>query len=165
MEICARVEPSRHGTFHRPHGIPQEIGNFGAAARRPFDVLAALLLLVLAVPAMLAIRIVIRRDRGPAIDRHTCIGLGGAAFGCLKFRSMAGNAEEVLARSRAKHPNSAEAWEARRSFTVEPRIIPIGRMRRATSLDELPQLINVLLGDLKLLPPTIPTVLLRRRAT
>lgn len=121
--------------------------------KRALDIILATCLIIVCAPMMLAIALLIRLDGGPAFYLHTRIGRGGIPFGCLKFRSMVVNAEAVLARHLAAHPDRAREWEEKRKLTHDPRVTAIGRVLRATSLDELPQLFNVLSGEMSLVGP------------
>lgn len=122
-------------------------------SKRAVDVVLTTSLLLLCAPIMLLIAALIRLDGGTAFYRHTRIGLGGVAFGCLKFRSMIADADAVLARHLAADPVAAREWEERRKLIRDPRVTTIGRLLRATSLDELPQLFNVLSGEMSLVGP------------
>jgi lipopolysaccharide/colanic/teichoic acid biosynthesis glycosyltransferase len=124
-----------------------------ALVKRGIDILGAGAILLVALPLMLAIAIIVRRDGGPALYRHMRIGLGGQPFPCLKFRSMVLDADKRLAKLLAEDPAAAEEWAIRRKLPNDPRITGIGRFLRATSLDELPQLLNVLRGDMSLVGP------------
>ena len=81
------------------------------------------------------------------------IGASGQVFECLKFRSMIANADAVLADLLARSPEAKAEWDATQKLRKDPRITPVGRLLRKTSLDELPQLINVVLGDMSLVGP------------
>ena len=121
--------------------------------KRGLDItLASLAILVLA-PVFLALVILVRRDGGPAIFAHRRVGQGGRTFGCLKFRSMASDAEERLAALLASDPQARREWEEHRKLSQDPRVTPIGRFLRSSSLDELPQLLNVVVGDMSLVGP------------
>jgi len=76
--------------------------------------------------------------------RHRRIGLNGTAFDCLKFRSMVTNADEVLARHLATNSEAAREWEETHKLKRDPRVTALRRSMRKTSLDELPQLLNIL---------------------
>ncbi len=122
-------------------------------AKRAVDIAASLVLLALLAPLFLAIATLIRCDGGSALYSHRRIGRGGAGFGCLKFRSMVMDADLRLATHLAAHPEAAAEWAARRKLQNDPRITAIGGFLRRTSLDELPQLINVLRGEMSLVGP------------
>jgi len=123
------------------------------AAKRAMDLaIAGVLLALLALP-MLIIAAIARADGGPALFAHTRIGRAGRKFGCLKFRSMVVDAERRLAELLERDADAAAEWEATRKLKNDPRVTRIGKFLRATSLDELPQLINVLKGEMSLVGP------------
>lgn len=90
---------------------------------------------------------------GPVFYGHSRIGRGGVEFRAWKFRSMAPNADQVLHRYLEEHPHLREEWERDQKLRDDPRITPVGRFLRRTSLDELPQLWNVLKGEMSLVGP------------
>jgi exopolysaccharide production protein ExoY len=119
-----------------------------------FNQLLALLLLLLLAPLMLYLAWRVRReDGGPVMFAHYRVGQGGRLFRCLKFRSMTRNADAVLAELLERDPQAREEWERDRKLRNDPRIIPVGHLLRRTSLDELPQLLNVLRGEMHLVGP------------
>lgn len=122
-------------------------------AKRAFDITAGVALIVALFPVMVLIATAVRSDGGPAIYRHTRIGKNGKRFGCLKFRSMVTNSSEVLAMHLSENPDAMLEWTETRKLTNDPRITRIGRILRKTSLDELPQLINVIRGDMSIVGP------------
>jgi exopolysaccharide biosynthesis polyprenyl glycosylphosphotransferase len=110
------------------------------AAKRAFDLCATVAILVAAAPLMAAIALAIRLEGGgPVLFRQTRGGLNGRPFKILKFRSM--------------HATSEEAAEIEQARPGDPRITRLGAILRRTSLDELPQLFNVLRGDMSLVGP------------
>jgi Undecaprenyl-phosphate galactose phosphotransferase WbaP len=113
---------------------------------------AGILLLVLA-PVMLVIAFAIKCDGGPAIFSHKRIGTNGRTFKCLKFRSMVTDSDARLKEALANDPSMAEEWTANQKLRNDPRVTPIGRFLRTTSLDELPQLVNVLRLEMSLVGP------------
>lgn len=121
--------------------------------KRGIDVGVSLALLVLLAPLFLVLALAVQSDGGSAFYSHRRIGRGGASFGCLKFRSMAMDADRVLAAHLAANPAAAVEWAQRRKLSHDPRITRIGAILRKTSLDELPQLINVLRGEMSLVGP------------
>lgn len=123
------------------------------AAKRGLDIIASAAALALLALPMLIIALIVRADGGPAMFSHARVGRGGRLFGCLKFRSMVPNAEARLAELLATDECAREEWAATRKLKNDPRVTRIGRFLRATSLDELPQLINVLKGDMSLVGP------------
>ncbi|MCK0197266.1 sugar transferase [Ancylobacter sp. 6x-1] len=90
---------------------------------------------------------------GPAIFRHVRVGHGGIPFECLKFRTMVVDSEAVLARHLAADPAAAEEWQRTRKLKKDPRVTWLGRALRTSSLDELPQLINIIKGDMSCVGP------------
>lgn len=126
----------------------------GGAAKRGFDVAAALAALLLLLPLFGLIALAIKLwDRGPVFYRHRRIGLNGADFECLKFRSMVANGDEVLARHLAANNEAAREWEETQKLKRDPRITPLGANLRKTSIDELPQLLNILKGEMSFVGP------------
>lgn len=124
------------------------------AIKRAFDWLAALLLLVLLLPFFALVgSLIMLCGPGPVFFGHSRIGRDGVAFPCLKFRTMFCDAEARLLALLASDPQRAAEWATHRKLDRDPRITPIGRVLRATSLDELPQLINVLRGDMSIVGP------------
>lgn len=126
---------------------------FRQTVKRVFDVVVALLLLGPLLPICLIGSLMIALDGGPIFFAQEQIGRGGRVFKCLKFRTMVSDAAEVLDRVLASDPEAREEWLRTRKVGNDPRITRIGKLLRATSIDELPQLINVLLGDLSLVGP------------
>ncbi|WP_239451683.1 sugar transferase [Elioraea rosea] len=124
-----------------------------AIAKRAIDiVVSAAALVVLGLP-MAILALLVRADGGPAMFSHTRIGRDGKPFGCLKFRSMVPDAEARLAAVLASDEAARAEWAATRKLKNDPRVTAVGRFLRSTSLDELPQLINVLRGDMSLVGP------------
>ncbi|MBX9701515.1 MAG: sugar transferase [Acetobacteraceae bacterium] len=123
------------------------------ALKRAMDVLGAALVLLACAPAFLLIALLVRRDGGPVFYAHPRVGRGGRLFGCLKFRSMVVDSDRRLAALLASDPAARAEWDATRKLKRDPRVTGIGRVLRATSLDELPQLLNVLRGEMSLVGP------------
>ncbi|MDR3536960.1 MAG: exopolysaccharide biosynthesis polyprenyl glycosylphosphotransferase [Acetobacteraceae bacterium] len=126
---------------------------FKRAIKRGFDIVVASILLATLSSMMLAITIMVRRGGGPALYRHKRIGFEGRTFGCIKFRSMAVDGDRILAELLANDPEAAAEWAATQKLRNDPRVTPIGRFLRNTSLDELPQLLNVIRGEMSLVGP------------
>lgn len=93
------------------------------------------------------------QDRGPILFGHPRIGRNGRTFKCLKFRSMAVDAQERLQELLAADPLARAEWERDHKLKNDPRITPLGDFLRRSSLDELPQLLNVLRGEMSLIGP------------
>ena len=111
-------------------------------------------MLLLFLPLMLLIALVVfATDPGPIIFGHRRVGHQGRSFKCLKFRSMVVGAEAKLQALLASDPALQAAWDRDHKLPVDPRITRIGGFLRSSSLDELPQLINVLRGEMSLVGP------------
>jgi Undecaprenyl-phosphate galactose phosphotransferase WbaP len=121
--------------------------------KRAFDLAAASTALLVLGPLMVVTAMLVRRDGGPAIYAHGRIGLHGQPFRCLKFRTMVGDADRVLQAHLAANPEAAEEWARDRKLRDDPRLTPFGRFLRKSSIDELPQLINVLKGEMSVVGP------------
>lgn len=126
---------------------------FTPLAKRAMDVAIAGAALILAAPFFLVVSMLVRADGGPAFYAHGRVGRGGRIFGCLKFRSMVVDSQARLDALLAADPAARAEWDATRKLKNDPRITRIGRFLRATSLDELPQLINVLRGEMAIVGP------------
>ena len=123
------------------------------AAKAGLDVAAALLLVLFLMPVLLAIAAAVRLDGGPALFAHRRLGKGGHHFPCLKFRSMRTDSAAILQHVLATDPAAAVEWAATQKLRNDPRVTPIGAFLRRTSLDELPQLFNVLRLEMSLVGP------------
>ncbi len=125
-----------------------------AGWQRGLDVLIALTGLLLFAPLMVLVAVMIRlQDGGPALFGHSRIGLGGGRFKVLKFRSMVQNGSVVLANHLRDNPAAQAEWERDYKLRDDPRITPLGAFLRKSSLDELPQLFNVLAGQMSIVGP------------
>ncbi len=121
--------------------------------QRGFDVLVASVLLLAVAPLMLVVSLLILLSRGPVLFRQTRVGRCGQLFTCLKFRTMVPDAAATLEKLLANDPDARAAWASDFKLVNDPRITRVGNFLRKTSLDELPQLINVLRGDMSLVGP------------
>jgi len=121
--------------------------------------LAALLILIALSPVMLILAgLVWRMGGAPIFFGHYRVGQTGQLFRCLKFRTMVTDSEERLARLLRDDPVAKAEWDRDQKLTNDPRITPVGHFLRKTSLDELPQLFNVLRGQMNLVGPRPITV-------
>ncbi|WP_329799360.1 sugar transferase, partial [Escherichia coli] len=121
--------------------------------KRIFDLVGSIAIIITISPLLLYIYNKVKKDGGPAIYSHERIGKGGKIFKCLKFRSMVTNSKEVLEDLLSKDIQAKQEWEATFKLKNDPRITKIGHFLRRTSLDELPQLFNVLKGEMSLVGP------------
>lgn len=128
-------------------------------AKSAFDRCAAILALAMVAPLMLAIAalILLRRD-GPVFFSHSRVGRDGRMFRCHKFRTMVPNGSKLFDQILAIDPIASEDWQVRRKVYRDPRVSRLGAFLRSTSLDELPQLWNVLVGDMAMVGPRPITV-------
>ncbi|MEO8804592.1 MAG: sugar transferase [Burkholderiaceae bacterium] len=121
--------------------------------------LVAAVLLLLLSPLMLAVALLIGRcDGAPVLFGHYRVRQNGRLFRCLKFRSMYRESQQMLADLLARDADARAQWQRDQKLTHDPRVTPVGRFLRRTSLDELPQLINVLRGEMSLVGPRPVTV-------
>ena len=124
--------------------------------KRVFDVVMSALALVILSPLFLVVAILIRRDGGPAFFKQVRVGKDGKTFMLYKFRSMVVGADspEMLAKVQELNELDGPAFKA----SKDPRITPVGRFLRKTSIDELPQLINILRNEMTIVGPRPPLV-------
>jgi undecaprenyl-phosphate galactose phosphotransferase len=122
-------------------------------AKTAIDIVFAALLLLITAPLFLVLTVIGRLDGGPVFFAHPRIGADGRPFLCLKFRTMVVDAERVLAEYLASDATAAAEWAATRKLRKDPRVTPVGRFLRKTSLDELPQLVNILRLEMSLVGP------------
>jgi exopolysaccharide production protein ExoY len=122
--------------------------------KRIFDISAAAAALILMFPLLflLTIGLLVAQGR-PILVKHERVGRGGKLFGCLKFRTMVTNGDEVLRRHLDENPAARVEWETRRKIKDDPRVTPVGQVLRKTSIDELPQLLNIFRGDMSVVGP------------
>lgn len=121
--------------------------------KRSFDLLIALLISLLLAPLLIVLVLWIMRDGGSPIYKHMRVGRNGKLFPCLKFRSMVLNSDEVLQELLRTDPKARAEWQADFKLKNDVRITPVGHFLRKTSLDELPQLWNVIRGEMSLVGP------------
>ena len=126
----------------------------GFASKRIADVVLALCGILLLAPFFIICYVaMVLFSPGPVLFRHQRVGFNGRRFDCLKFRTMSVDAAERLRRHLENDPAAAAEWVATRKLRNDPRVTPIGAMLRKSSLDELPQLFNVLKGDMSIVGP------------
>ena len=134
-------------------GLPG-IQGWNRTLKRSFDVLAVSVGLILLSPLFLVIAILTKLDsKGSIFYCHERIGLNGCTVRVWKFRTMVQDADQLLENILKKSPNLKGEWEAKHKLTRDPRVTHFGRFLRKWSLDELPQLYNVLLGEMSLVGP------------
>lgn len=160
------LSPSRHNTPIRV-GRPREKSSrvtdprliflarkANGFVKRAIDVAGALFGLIFLSPFILTVALLVRmQDGGPILYAHPRVGRHGRIFRCLKFRTMIHDNEGILNKYLADNPAAAEEWRLHHKLTNDPRITWLGRFLRKSSLDELPQFWNVLMGEMSLVGP------------
>jgi Undecaprenyl-phosphate galactose phosphotransferase WbaP len=132
---------------------PLPSNTVGAYSKILMDLTLVSILLVFLLPIFIVVMALVKLDGGPAFFAHTRIGKSNSRFPCFKFRSMVVNGDEVLQEKLASDPEASAEWSRVRKLRDDPRVTKIGRFLRATSLDELPQLLNVLRLEMSLVGP------------
>jgi len=122
-------------------------------AKRVLDIVGAMVLAAVFSPLILAIVVLMGRGRGSIIYKHRRVGKGGRTFECLKFRTMVPNADQFLRDLLERDPVIKAEWVRDHKLRCDPRVTRLGRFLRRTSLDELPQLWNVMRGEMSLVGP------------
>ena len=134
-------------------GGSASVSSARSAVKRGFDVVCTVPLLIALAPLFAVVALLVRRDSGPVTFAHERIGQHGQKFRCLKFRTMVVNADEVLHELLARDPQARSEWARDFKLRNDVRVTAVGRFLRRTSLDELPQLWNVLRGEMSLVGP------------
>src|SRR5437762_5540027 len=126
----------------------------GMMLKRTVDIVFALSGIVILAPLLIiCFAVTALTSPGPALFRHRRVGFNGKHFDCLKFRTMVTDAPERLRKLLESDPAAAAEWTANRKLRSDPRVTAIGAILRKSSLDELPQLFNVLKGDMSIVGP------------
>jgi exopolysaccharide production protein ExoY len=129
-------------------------GPVGLGSKRVIDIILATSAIILLAPLLsLCFLTCLLTSPGPAIFGHQRVGFRGKLFNCFKFRTMVLDSESRLRDHLAANPKAAAEWAATRKLRFDPRVTAIGSVLRKTSLDELPQLFNVLMGDMSIVGP------------
>jgi len=132
---------------------PRRKGAYRAFFKRALDVTAIVLAAPLVVPLVAGLAIAVARDGGSPFYTQQRIGKGGRAFKMWKLRSMVTDADARMEGYLASNPEARREWDETQKLKNDPRITRVGRILRRASLDELPQLWNVLTGDMSLVGP------------
>lgn len=147
----SRREPAAPMATLRKRARPLPIGGM---RKRFLDIAISGAALVAASPLIGAAALMMKlSDGGPLFYGHTRVGRHGTPFRCYKIRTMAVDGERILAQHLASHPAAAAEWESTRKLRDDPRVGFIGNLLRRTSIDELPQLMNVLCGEMSIVGP------------
>jgi exopolysaccharide production protein ExoY len=152
----AQESPAVPNTRLHPAGerVAYQSAAVGGYGKRCFDMAAAISSILLWLPLLLLIAIAVKlADGGPIFYRHRRVGQNGKAFDCIKFRTMIPDSDASLCRLLASDRNAVLEWTENHKLKRDPRITPLGAVLRKTSLDELPQLFNIVKGDMSLVGP------------
>jgi exopolysaccharide production protein ExoY len=122
-------------------------------AKRGFDIIAASVLLLLSLPLMILTAAAIALNGGSLFYYSDRVGANGISFKCIKFQTMIPDADHCLDEYLVHHPRARDQWLQDRKLAFDPRVTSVGRLLRQSSLDELPQLINVIRGEMSLVGP------------
>lgn len=126
----------------------------GGQGKRALDALLALSALVALLPLFLGVALLVKlTSRGPVLYGHERVGFAGQRFRCWKFRTMVVNGDQVLEEHFRKFPAERDVWLAERKLLNDPRVTPVGAILRKLSVDELPQLFNILRGEMSVVGP------------
>lgn len=137
----------------RNHDIDDE-APLGGVVKRGLDIVISAIALVATAPLMLIIAALIYISMGrPIFFSHERVGFNRSLFRCYKFRSMVSNSQEVLEKHLASDPEAARRWAETRKLMNDPRVTSLGRFLRKSSLDEIPQLFNILKGEMSCVGP------------
>lgn len=136
-----------------PLHAPDTTRLFARKMKRLFDIVAALLMIALCAPLMCLVALLVKLDGGPVFYGHSRVGYGRRSFPCWKFRTMVVDADKVLANLLQNDPVAREAWNNYFKLPNDPRVNWLGKFLRKSSIDELPQLWNVIRGDMSLVGP------------
>lgn len=156
-ELMSRAYAStRHGIPEasvQKRGTSRAAGLYRQRLKRAFDVVAVLLVLPIALPVMVIIAILLRVEGGAVWFTQRRLGQDGYSFNLWKFRTMVVDADSELERYLDADPSLRAEWDATQKLKKDPRITRTGRILRKTSLDELPQLFNILRGEMSVVGP------------
>lgn len=134
--------------------VPRQVTAVQGMAWRLFDVTVAAMILVIVMPFLVVMAAVLyASDPGPIFYVHRRIGFRGRYFNCYKFRSMKVDGDAILARHLRDNAAARAEWDSTQKLKNDPRVTPIGSIVRKLSLDEFPQLLNVILGDMSIVGP------------
>ncbi len=146
LEVSAHASGRSTAAAFAPTGV-------AAVAKRLVDVVGAVVLGLVFAPLIFVIVLAMGDSGSAVIYRHRRVGRGGRMFSCLKFRTMVPNADQVLRELLNNSPELLAEWVRDHKLRNDPRVTRLGRFLRRTSLDELPQLLNVLRGEMSLVGP------------
>lgn len=144
---------SSHGSFPELNGEHRKSSIYRRGIKRCLDVALILISLPISLPLLLCMIILVALDGGRPLYLQSRLGRGGRVFKIVKIRTMVRGADALLERHLQENPDARREWNETQKLRSDPRITRIGRFLRKSSLDELPQLWNVLTGDMSLVGP------------
>lgn len=133
--------------------VPRRNGIYRNYGKRALDMTAVAVTSILVVPIVLLLALAVALDGSSPFYWNDRVGRGGRTFRMLKLRTMVPNADRMLENYLSRNPEARLEWDSTQKLKRDPRITRIGRLLRKTSLDELPQLWNVFIGDMSLVGP------------
>ncbi len=133
--------------------LPKTTGIYRAVLKQILDVTCVIIAAPLIVPLIAMLALLVAADGGKPFYRQTRVGRNGRLYTMWKLRTMVAGADAALAAHLAANPVAAAEWNRTQKLKADPRITRVGRFLRKSSLDELPQLLNVLLGEMSLVGP------------
>ena len=151
MADAAQFSSSRSSSLSRDTKVGSSF--YTRKGKRAFDLIFALFLLPFLIVPIFAAALLIKRDGGSAFFVHKRVGKCGKEFGCIKLRTMRTDAQQFLQDYLAENDQARIEWNSTYKLKNDPRITKLGKFLRKTSLDELPQLFNVIRGDMSFVGP------------
>jgi exopolysaccharide production protein ExoY len=145
--INSMASDASRSLHDRTVGLPRR------TTKRLIDIMVSSVLIVTMMPVYLLISLSLACSGQSPLYIHTRVGRGGRDFSCLKFRTMRNDADVALRKLLEGDPLSKAEWEFNRKLRRDPRVTRIGKLLRATSLDELPQLFNIIIGQMSMVGP------------
>lgn len=133
---------------------PRPLSPLAALRWRLFDIVVAATITLAVLPSLVALCIILYlNDPGPIFYKHRRLGFRGRYFDCIKFRTMKVDGDAILREHLSRCPKARREWQETHKLRNDPRVTRIGAIVRKLSLDEFPQLINVLRGDMSIVGP------------
>lgn len=136
-----------------PQNLPALGGGYARIGKRVLDIVLAIVALFLAAPVLVALTLALWIESGNPLYTQYRLGMNGRHFRMFKLRTMVRNADALLAQCLERDPALRAEWDLTQKLKHDPRITPVGRLLRKTSLDELPQILNVIKGDMSIVGP------------
>jgi lipopolysaccharide/colanic/teichoic acid biosynthesis glycosyltransferase len=152
-DVSNSIKVTRFDGAAAPRTLTFQPTLYRSYLKRLLDVVAVLALSVVVLPLVAVLAVIVAFGGGSPFYTQTRVGRGGRVFTMYKLRTMVPNAEAILQERLGASPELRAEWDSTQKLKSDPRITPFGRFLRKTSLDELPQLYNVLIGNMSLVGP------------